>query len=199
MSVELLTPESENQTVPEFKKTATLHHWLVPVAIVLVALLFVGVPNGRKASGDMLAGAVVQQNTVTVFFSKLQGSQSITEPVSRELPQIQAQEPLRFAIEQLLKGPTSDEKAAGFYSEIPAGTQLISVDTRGKQVTLNFSAPFASGGGSTSMVQRLDQVKKTAYAVDREHEVRIHVQGQSLKTLGGEGLEVPETLQRELP
>ena len=64
---------------------------------------------------------------------------------------------------------------------------------------IDFSTPFGTGGGSTTMIQRLKQVKDTVYAVDSHYQVHVMVDGTELQTLGGEGLEVSPSMEREAP
>lgn len=136
-------------------------------------------------------------DSVTVFFSKYHGSQSIVEEVVRPVPPGQREEPIRFALDALLAGPTPEESQHGFYSEIPKGTQLLGVSRQGNTLTLNFSRQFALGGGANSIQQRLEEVKQTVFSNDSRHAVEIAVEGQKLELLGGEGLEVEEVLQRD--
>lgn len=153
-------------------------------------------------------------DVVGVYFSKYQGSQSIVESVPRKLagdtedaPDVTGSprpvgtpvgtdvEPLSFALSELLKGPTSEEKSQGFYSEIPKGTRLLGVTKDAKTIHIDLSAQFSTGGGSTSITQRLEELKRTVKAVDASREVVVLVEGKPLETLGGEGLEVPGTMQ----
>ncbi|WP_373531039.1 GerMN domain-containing protein [Vampirovibrio sp.] len=144
-----------------------------------------------------LERAAVDQAVVAVYFSKYQGSRSIVEDVIRKVPETAKAEQLQFALSELLKGPSVEEKSQGFYTEIPAGTKLIAVHQEPKRVRINLSQPFSGGGGSTSMTQRLEELKRTVKAVDAEREVIIEVDGKPLELLGGEGLEVPGSMQGE--
>jgi spore germination protein GerM len=137
------------------------------------------------------------RDVVTIFFSKYQGSQAIVEPVKRSVPDASQTDPLPFALQELLKGPTDEERAAGFYTEIPKGTQLRGIEQRDGKVIVDLSRQFEAGGGSNSMVQRLEELKRTTYSVDSQHQLEVLVEGKPLETLGGEGLEVPGTLKRE--
>lgn len=147
-----------------------------------------------------VAAPPIPADAVPVFFSKYQGSQSILAYVVRKLPaNLQASanksKTIEYALQQLLKGPSQEEKSQGFYSEIPAGTVLRQVAESPKTLTVDLSKPFATGGGSNSMIQRLNQLKETVKAQDNQHALKVTVDGKSLETLGGEGLEVPGTLE----
>lgn len=137
------------------------------------------------------------RDVVTVFFSKYQGNKSIVEDVVRQLPEDAKSEPLRFALNELFKGPTPEEKSEGFYSEIPKGTKLLSLKKTDDAVNINLSRQFSTGGGSTSVDQRFQELKHTVYSVDSSHKITLSVEGKPLELLGGEGLEVQESLNRE--
>lgn len=141
--------------------------------------------------------APIAADEVAVFFSKYQGNQSIVEAVIRKIPETAKAEPLKFALTELLKGPTPEEKTQGFYTEIPKGTQLLAVTQDPKGLTINLSSPFATGGGSTSVTQRLEELKRTVKAIDTQREITVQVDGKPLELLGGEGLEVPGTMQSD--
>jgi spore germination protein GerM len=137
----------------------------------------------------------VEQSVAAIYFSKYQGSQSIVEDVIRKVPDESRSDVLQFALTELLKGPSVEEKSQGFYTEIPPGTQLIGISQDPAVIRINLSQAFSSGGGSTSMTQRLEELKRTVKAVDAKREVTITVEGKPLELLGGEGLEVPGSLQ----
>jgi spore germination protein GerM len=176
-----------------------------PILWLLIALLGLSLAAGmiftackpHSVNDDPDHSMPVMRHSVSIFFSKTQGSKSIVENVTRQLPTEHNLTPLKFALQELLKGPTPEEKSQGFYTEIPKGTQLLGLNRQSHTVIINLSHQFSSGGGSTSMTQRLEQVKQTVYAMDDSHHVNLSVEGKPLETLGGEGLEVPESLKRE--
>ena len=127
-----------------------------------------------------------------VHFSKLQGSTSITESIDRPLPVHTNHTALESALQQLLAGPTAAKKEAGLYSEIPAGTRLLGVTVSEKAVTINLSHEFTQGGGSTSMIQRVEELRDTVQAVEGPKRLKLAIEGKPLTVLGGEGLEITE-------
>ena len=151
-------------------------------------------PMGPGVAEDMPSPSDI----VTVFFSRGQENQAQVANVIRPLPNDARQEPLRFALDELLKGPRPEEKSHGFYREIPQGTRLLSLRRSDGTVTVNLSRQFVSGGGSTSMTQRVEELKRTVYAVDRLHQLSLAIEGKPLETLGGEGLEVRDVLKRDV-
>lgn len=183
---------------PKPSKKLPMRVWLLFLSVAMVGLATL--PTLMACQPKVFDGTIhgnnsISRDMVTIFFSKAQGSQSIVEDVVRKLPRDARNNPLEFALQELLKGPTSEEKTQGFYSEIPAGTKLLSLNKNNDTVTINLSKQFTTGGGSNSMVQRFEQIKQTAYSLDSGHQVSLAVEGKPLEVLGGEGLEVPESLK----
>lgn len=198
MTVEAPSHPTETQSSTPQSQPNALRNLMLAGIMVLIAMLFIGWPGAPGANGGRgLPGPVtIPANSVTVFFSKYQGSESITEYVVRRIPADQRDNPLRFAITELLAGPTAEEKRQGFYSEIPAGTELLDITEQSGTVRINLSSQFTEGGGSNTMEQRFEQIRDTAYSVESSQTLSIAVEGEELVTLGGEGLEVQESLKR---
>lgn len=187
--------------VSDRKSTLSHRGWLTLglLPILLMGLLALSGCHGWGPKPTLPQGQqpAIASDEVAVFFSKYQGSQSIVEAVVRKIPKAAKTDPVEFALSELLKGPSPEEKTQGFYSEIPQGTKLLSVTEQPKVLTINLSSPFTSGGGSTSMIQRLEELKRTVKAIDTQREIAVAVDGKPLELLGGEGLEVPGVLQSE--
>ncbi len=136
---------------------------------------------------------------VSVAFSQLAGENVVTVNVTRGMPEDYAPISVEYAMEELLKGPNRAESEQGLYSEIPKGTRLLGVSKADDgTVIVNLSKQFTTGGGgANSVIQRLEEVKNTLNERVGKFPVAIHVEGEVLKILGPEGLEldVPETAQ----
>ena len=61
----------------------------------------------------------------------------------------------------LINGPSEKEKTLGVYSEIPAGTKIISITESPSRVVINLTSEFERGGGTDSLYKRLFQLIKT--------------------------------------
>lgn len=114
-------------------------------------------------------------------------------PAGRSVPQTQT--PAKAAMEELLKGATSQDTSAGLSTTIPAGTKLNSVTIAQAIATVDLSSEFGSGGGSTSMQGRVAQVVYTLTQFSTVTAVNFELDGKPVTTLGGEGvvLDHPQT------
>jgi len=138
---------------------------------------------------------LTDKNSVVVYFVK---SYQVTDfrltPVRRKIfPNLTR---LSTAITELLKGPSEKEKKAGFYTEIPSTTKLIEIKENPKDITINLSKDFESGGGSTSMSMRLKQLVNTSLDAEKVKPVYLQLDGKKVDVIGGEGVIVIQPLSR---
>ncbi|HEV8354515.1 MAG TPA: GerMN domain-containing protein [bacterium] len=103
---------------------------------------------------------------------------------------------VRAALQALLDGPTTVERARGLGTEIPEGTRLLGLRIAGGIVYADFSADVESGGGSASMLGRLWQIVYTATQDSLAPRVRILIAGQERPAMGGEGVIIDHPLSR---
>jgi spore germination protein GerM len=82
-------------------------------------------------------------------------------------------------------------------SAIPANTKVLSATSQDKQIRINLSQEFTSGGGSASMQGRIIQVLYSATSLEPDAKVYLSVEGQPLSYIGGEGLEIPQPMTRK--
>ncbi len=92
------------------------------------------------------------------------------------------------ALEALLAGPDNVEEGVGMDTAIPEGSELLGVDIVDGTATVDLSGAFASGGGSLSMQLRVAQVVFTLTQFDTVDEVDIHLDGEAVDGIGGEGI-----------
>ncbi len=109
------------------------------------------------------------------------------QPVARTSP-AGTKAVLKAALESLLAGPTSSEKAGGLSTMVPKGTKLLGVSISANVAIVDFNSKFASGGGSLSMFDRLAQVVYTATQFPDVKAVTFKLNGKTVKVFGGEGI-----------
>ena len=101
---------------------------------------------------------------------------------------------VKTLIELLLKGPNSKEKSMGLYSEIPQDTPLYWVREDSGKIIINLSDSFAQGGGTSSVMARIEQLKNTVKRYRPEYPVYLYLNGKKAEYIGGEGVYLKQPL-----
>ncbi len=117
--------------------------------------------------------------------------------VKREyVPEVDGTSRLKFALKSLVNGPSTKEKKLGVYTEVPAGTRLISVTESPSKVVINLSGEFELGGGTDGLYKRLFQLIKTS---KRNSNLPIYLQlnGTQVDVIGGEGIMINQPLTED--
>lgn len=107
---------------------------------------------------------------------------------------IKPEQVLRTALETLLSQPPA---GANYTTAIPAGTKLLSLDTKESGIHINLSQEFVAGGGSASMSSRLAQIIYTASSSSDREPIWISVEGKALENLGEEGIVVSQPMTKQ--
>jgi hypothetical protein len=142
---------------------------------------------GDGNNGDTAGTAGSERRTtVTVFFAR--GER--VEPVTRSVPSVPRIG--TAALEQLLAGPTASEVAAGYVTQIPAGSRLRGLTITDGVAVVDFSGEFESGGGTLALTLRLAQVTCTLDAFPTVDGVRFALDGEVVDVFSGDGLVVDE-------
>lgn len=136
---------------------------------------------------------VAEKQTVSVYFLALDSNDNgIYKRVQRDLPS--GEDKLKFAINELLKGPNLVEKSTGAYSEIPKTTKLLGIKQTKDKVIIDFSSDFQYGGGTDSVYSRLMQLIKTAVNNTGNKKIYLYLDGEQVNVIGGEGLMITQPL-----
>ena len=112
-------------------------------------------------------------------------------PVTRELKHGNS---LENTLSILLKGPTISESKRGFYSEIPANVDLINIKRKDKSIIINLSSNFGNGGGSQSILNRVNQLTKTVKNLEPKKDIYLYINGKEVEYLGGDGVYIKQPL-----
>lgn len=131
---------------------------------------------------------IVMEKSVKVYFMDKNGTYA---PAIRKT----AAPSLEYAIRQLLKGPSEKEKKAGYYSEIPTDTKLLSITNAKGKIIINLSSAFEQGGGTESIINRIHQLIKTANANSDGKPIYLFLNGKQVDVIGGEGIMIEQPLK----
>ena len=135
-----------------------------------------------------------QKEYVNVFFIGQNDSrEEVYKAVIREYDAAVDGSKLRFAINSLIAGPKMNEVSKGVYTEIPAGTEVISIQELPDKAIINLSYDFETGGGTDSLYKRLYQLIKTAKR-NSDVPVYLYIEGKSADVIGGEGIMLTQPL-----
>ena len=81
------------------------------------------------------------------------------------------------AVQQLLAGPTSAERARGIRSAVPPATPLLSATVSRRIVTVDLGARFAAGRDASALQGRVGQLVRTVRSVSGVLAVRLLIEG----------------------
>ncbi|MDR7426225.1 MAG: GerMN domain-containing protein [Armatimonadota bacterium] len=133
---------------------------------------------------------------VAVYFTRVQDGEATLAPVTRLVLARSLESKLRGAYTALLAGPSEGERALGLTTEIPPGTVLRGLAVAGDVAVVDLSAEVERGGGSSSVQGRVWQLVYTGTQFSGVSRVRILIEGQPRKALGGEGFIIEDPLPR---
>ena len=137
----------------------------------------------------------VQNNEIYIYLliTDKSGNQFL-KPVLRTLPP--KEEPLYFAINQLIQGPNAEEQKQGAYTEIPKDTKILGIVSKENSVIIDLSNTFQFGGGSDSTYARVRQLIKTVLA-NTNKPAYLYIEGKKADIIGGEGITLTQPLSEK--
>jgi germination protein M len=138
-----------------------------------------------RVTSDTATRTASAQIPVAVYFTA--GNSLVKE--TRQVP---ATSPARGSIDALLAGPSG----SGHFSQVPPGTRLLGINLAAGTATVSFSEQIQNLQGSPAIPLFLAQVVNTLTQFPDVQKVVLEVNGQPLRSLGGEGVAVPEPLDR---
>ena len=135
----------------------------------------------------------VTKTYVTVYFLGMDKNDTgIFKKVKREVPQGQSK--LKFALNQLMNGPSQYEKSVGVYSEIPKNVKILGIVESSNKIIIDVSGNIQTGGGADSIYSRMKQFIKTALANSPKKPIYLYIDGRQAEVLGGEGIMISQPL-----
>lgn len=165
----------------------------------LLAVLLIGICGCERRSADDAATTHAPSplapdglRALSVYFSD-SGAERVV-PVTRYLAPDSGL--ARGAVLALLAGPDPADRARGLASAVPSGSRLLGLTVRDSIATVDLTRAFESGGGAAAMRMRLAQLVYSLTRVPGVRSVRLWLEGRSVETFSGEGLELRKPLVR---
>lgn len=109
---------------------------------------------------------------------------------------IKSNNPLRRALEELIKGPNRIEEQKGLLSAIPNNLKINNIRIINKEVELDFDKTIEENANGDILISRIDQIVYTATQFDTIDRVKIKINGNIKNFIGGEGLSINTPIQR---
>ena len=132
---------------------------------------------------------------VKIYFTKSSAPKEIVlVSVIRKIP-VDKNE-IDSALRELFLGPTKLEMKHHIMTEIPVGTRLIKVEESDDEILIDVSSQYLIGGGAASVQLRYLQLYNTLQKAAQGKKFYLNVDGKTLTTLAGEGLEITQPLTK---
>ncbi|MDA8297809.1 MAG: GerMN domain-containing protein [Actinomycetota bacterium] len=186
--------ESSTQDIPgqhgdrRFRPAAWRRRRQLLWAAAAVAVIF-GTLTPRLEGGA--AASAASRTTVALYWLRGGVALGVSHRAIPATPRIGA-----ATLQALLGGPNRTERAAGLSSAVPSGSHLRSLSITDGVARADFDARFASGGGSLSVIGRVDQVVYTLTQFPSVRRVLFLVNGKLARTFTGEGLVLDRPVAR---
>jgi len=181
----------------------------VKTALILASLVVLGGSLGIIFASRESRSAVSLGPSPTVANSTTRSDTTLPAPASLEVWFARGEELVSVrrtheatprvataAIEELLDGPTGEERASGFASAIPAGTRLLGISIKSGVATIDLTSEYQSGGGSLSMQVRLGQVVYTLTQFPTVKKVSFRLDGTPVNVFSSEGIVLSQPVGR---
>ncbi len=127
-----------------------------------------------------------------VYFVRDAGMTFTLEPVNRRLGRTTAEERAALQVGALTRGPPADEASRGLATAVPPDTAVLGASLSGGVLSVDLSAAFERGGGTSAMLARLNQLYYTLTQPTDVDAVRLLVEGEPVVVFSGEGLMVQQ-------
>ncbi len=138
--------------------------------------------------------AKTQKEYINVYFiGKNEHNEEVYKAVKREYSKDIDGSKIKYAVSSLIRGPKPEEKQRGVYTEIPSGSEVISITEQKDKVIVNLNSSFVTGGGTDSLYKRLYQLIKTVH-LNSTLPVYLYIDGQRADVVGGEGIMLSQPL-----
>ncbi len=156
---------------------------IIVVIVILFGALFLIEEREVPIDDDFeFNSEEVEEMTVSLYFLQIVDGQEEVVAVAREIPATVAVG--KASIEELLKGPSVQEKDAGYSTAIPEKTELLSIDIQDGVAIVDFNEDLQAGvAGSAWVTSIREQIEKTLLQFETVDGVVIMVNGESKEVL----------------
>jgi hypothetical protein len=140
---------------------------------------------GSDEQPNPTASPTDEQSTLTyeVWFAGSEGWLFVSKRTAKPEPGVG-----RMALESLLAGPSEVERAAGVFTAVPEGTELLGLDIDDGIATVDLSSQYEQGSGSYAEFLRLAQVVYTITQFETVQRVNFQIEGKPVEVFGGHGI-----------
>lgn len=129
----------------------------------------------------------VRNVKVTVFFVSAGSSEEDLRLVALERSDETTRPTADFAMEQLLKGPSSAEIKEGLRTAIPPGTRLVGLTVEDELASLNFAGEFEAPAEDIAHQLRIAQIVWTLTSLAEIKRVRFLIHGVAQSVIDQDG------------
>ncbi len=172
----------------KIKKTGTMRNTLIALIIIFIFAAVYFTVQKQKETEDILPVPVESEEkkesmTIKVFFGNSeQNLEALCEkvfPVERTIEKTEAV--ARAALEELLKGPTSDEKAMGYFTNLnKEGVKIQSLVIEDGTARVDFSEELEfQVGGSCRVAAIRAEIRETLKQFPTVENVEISINGRT--------------------
>lgn len=141
---------------------------------------------------------LVAEKTISVYFLKFFGSdQSAHTKLVKVTRKLSGSNPVVSALDELKRGPSEQEREKGVLNAIPYNLKF-NHDYHLNQGILEISvgSEIELGGSPSILRDRLDQLVYTLMEIEGVRGVKLKINEETVKSIGGDGLPIPEVMTR---
>ncbi|MBE7705781.1 MAG: hypothetical protein E7Z91_00845 [Cyanobacteria bacterium SIG30] len=147
--------------------------------------------NSEKVDNENKDLKIVKTNKMKIYFLNSKNEIVWVERITNTPD-------LKKAIDLLLEGTTKNEQSKGIYSEIPNDVKILGVTNYKDKIIINLNSKFVRGGGTTTILNRIKQLKKTVDEQSGKKPIYLQIEGKQVEYIGGDGVFLEQPLNENV-
>lgn len=155
--------------------------WAIRVAALAILLLL-------ALLASLATRTVTRLPDTVVYFVRSDETSFTLVRAYRRTAAGDAEAHARAAIEELIDGPTQEERNLGLTSALPDDLEVRSIHVAGDVLRVDLSGELERGGGSALMRARLEQLFYTLTQPAQIEAVELFIDGSPVHAFSGEGI-----------